>query len=395
MALESRNITYRDRWYGYGRPCGTPYYNRKVTNGTLVGYEYVESYRGQPETIKVGSKDRKVFHYFMRAKSLVSAKNAMYWCPPSGFTMFAEDYPMLPLAWFCDNPQLFETDGRGTLPYMGARCNALGEELREFAIRDVFMKAVSPRFEGAVFLAELDELLVGILKLLRGSFLTLTRRGHGVKTLRNIVMNPHELWLWWRYALMPAMLDAEDLITALKPDRMIDRVQDGSRIERTKISGLAEQDWSPYGWLPIQWECYFKTGVGSALDILKRFDPAPWGTSSWDVIRATWERIPFSFIFDWFVNVGDWLTSLRSLEIVYAQSYATYAVESRTYISAGANQTLTNGQWCDSFRMERIIDLEPPSNPLIDRRWRNCLRTIDLISLTIGMLKGILKQRRN
>jgi hypothetical protein len=135
-------------------------------------------------------------------------------------------------------------------------------------------------------------------------------------------------------------------------------------------------------------------GCGGAIDIYSRYDPHEWGTSAQDIVAAAWERIPFSFVADWFINVGDWLASLRSLEIAYAQSYATYAIESRTFLQEGTDVYMDESPVLYSYLQERIVNLEPPPFPLIDKKWANCTRMIDLISLTIGMLKGILKRRR-
>jgi hypothetical protein len=154
--------------------------------------------------------------------------------------------------------------------------------------------------------------------------------------------------------------------------------------------------YQPYysAWHPCNWNAKYKYGLGGAIDMYKRFDPHPWGFSNWDVLRATWERIPWSFVFDWFVNVGDWLASLRDIEIDYAQSYATFAIE--------AEVEYDYPNWYDEgkkftskvFLMDRIVDLELPTVPLVDKRWANCLRIIDSISLLVGTLKRVLTRRK-
>lgn len=397
--METRNIEYDGRYYGYGAPCQVTNNSGYLPSDILTRYEAVESYRGKPLFIEVCGKRRKMFNAFFREKFTLTGQTDMSWCPPGKPTLWAEHYPYKPIYNFCLGIGYAEW-GTGELPYMRTTLQELGEDLRDFAIRDMFAKATSPRFDGAVFLAELDETLVSVRKLLTGSFYALTRHAKGKGNIKNIILNPQDLWLWWRYALMPAMMDAEDLIAALEPAKVIDRVQDGGRIELTTLDGesIYWGHWQPTRIaMPCKWRCKYRGGYGGAMDIAKRFDPHPWGTSSWDVIRASWERIPFSFIADWFVNVGDWLASLRSLEIVYAQSYASYAVESWTTFAGDSPEyyCYVDGEaTAYNYIMERIIDLDPPSLPLVDKRWNNVLRTIDLISLTIGMLKNILTKRR-
>jgi hypothetical protein len=290
----------------------------------------------------------------------------------------------------------------GDLPLIGAYAlQKLGNELREHVIRDMYIKANSPRFNAAVFFAELDETVAEMHGLFKNAFGSLRRGALAKKNLKHMILNPEELWLWWRYALMPAMMDAEDLISLVMDKEVpIDRIRDGDRSEEpiteTGTCRLLRYGPSKNVVCSLPWEAKYTYGCGGALDILMRHDPAPYGTSAWDIVQAGWERIPFSFIFDWFVNVGDWLASLRKLEIAYAQSYATFAIESKVTFKGGSPWEIDAGESPEitTFLMERIVDIEPPSLPLIDRRWRNLTRTIDLFSLTIGILKGVLNRRK-
>jgi hypothetical protein len=322
------------------------------------------------------------------------------WCPSAGqsYNICATNYTFgnyfywLEASW----PGPFRYVRGDEIPFqLREQFDEYGDELREFVVKDLFNKALSPRFDGLVFLAELDETLVGLRDLLLGSLKSLFKAKEMRRNLGHIVMNPHELWLWYRYMLMPAILSAEDLLRAMKADRIIDRVQDGDRSkDPVKITGRAEYgpQWGLW-WIPLDFETEYTYGLGGALDISKRVDPHYWGFSNIDILRATWERIPFSFVADWFVNVGDYLTNLRKLEIVYAQSYATYAIDAKTKISY-PDHTEWNEHTIHSYRINRIVNLEPPRHPLIDKRWNNVLRSLDLISLTIGTLKGVLQRRR-
>jgi hypothetical protein len=270
----------------------------------------------------------------------------------------------------------------------------LGEEARNQVIKDMYVKVNSPRWDGAVFFAELAETVASVHLLLTGTIKTLLKANQGLKYAKHFALNPEELWLWWRYALMPAMLDAEDLIRALKPPKQIDRIQDG--LERKWEDTLFVTTGNWWYSIPAEWsvKAKYKLGSGGALDIISLNDPSEWGTSNWDVVRASWEIIPFSFIFDWFVNFGDWLTTLRDVEVVFAQSYATYAIEAEYEFEPLNGEMQGENPVIKVFRQERIIDVEPPRIPLVDRHWSNLLRKVDLITLTVGILKGILKKRR-
>jgi hypothetical protein len=194
---------------------------------------------------------------------------------------------------------------------------------------------------------------------------------------------------------MPAMMDAEDIMTAIEGHRKINRVQAGDSSEGwTEMSGTSHFIYGSVFPGDLNWVSKYKFRSGGAMDIVHRFDPNRWGTSSWDVVRAAWERTPWSFVADWFVNFGDWLASLREIELEVAQSYASIAIEAETKVSPGSG----NWHWSDSdvtFRtlfISRKVDIEPPALPLIDKRWRTINRTIDLISLTLALLKRSTKR---
>jgi hypothetical protein len=270
-----------------------------------------------------------------------------------------------------------------------------GDELREFVVRDLYIKANAPDFEGAVFLAELEETVTELHNIFKSAVKGLTKTSTGLKTLRHVALHPEELWLWFRYFLMPAMMDAEDIARAVKGTARIDRVQDGDRSDGfQEMSGTSYYTGTLCTTYACEWRSKYKYGLGGAIDIYSRNDPSHWGFQNWDVLRATWERIPWSFVADWFVNFGDWLASLRDANVSYAQSYASFAIEAETTVSFPEWHADKDEVVIRSFLQNRIIDLEPPSLPLIDRRWRNLNRTIDLISLLTAIIRRSTTRRK-
>lgn len=356
-------------------------------------YEYVDSYRGPMQFVEVRQKRRKKFHTFDRYRFLATqglwkmcdgTNVAVYEREP--IQRFMRDYYN-----FGDNSALVQGDKVHVSP---EALEELCEPYRDATIRDMFIKVNSPRFNTAVFLAELGETVGSIHLLLKGALGTLLKEGKALKYVKHFALHPEELWLWYRYALVPAMLDIEDFIAAIKPPKEIDRVQDGFRKEWDDYLHVHTGNWWYYQ--PAQWRVHaeYKLGVGGAMDILHRFDPSPWGTSAHDVLSAAWEIVPFSFIFDWFVNLGDWLASVREIDVSYAQSYATYAIEAKYDFESLNGEMLGENPQISVFRQRRVIELEPPSLPLVDKDWANVLRTVDLISLSAAILKSLLQKRR-
>jgi hypothetical protein len=380
----------------------------KASGYGQIGFEYVESYRGKPQYVKVQGKRRRKFQPFLRYRwhggedvyAEVCATNPCGGGDPYDYVGKITNFPFYTVRQRlnvadpeADKGTLWKGDPIPLFPYHMAE---LGNYYREFIIRDMYSKLNSPRFNVAVFLAELDETIVGIHGLFKNCLGSLLRTSTASKNLKHLILNPEELWLWWRYMLMPTMMDVEDLIKATKDRLPVDRIQDGDQIEPTIESGVFTVLGYGHGCVEIDipFDAEIKCGCGGAIDVLMMHDPSPWGTSSWDIIMASWERIPFSFIFDWFINVGDWLASLRDIETAIAQSYATYALDTKITVYDASPYVLQGKPEYTGFRMERITDVEPPSLPLVDKKWRNTLRTIDLISLSIGMLKSVLSRRK-
>jgi hypothetical protein len=344
--------------------------------------------------INVGGKRRKAFHPFTKYHRIYSPTEG-YHCNGGTGNFWAESYPHGFLEGYNYEPKAGKLVISDRLLVTSQQLYDKAEPYRQHVIADMYEKANSPRFDTAVFVAELEETLLSLKYLLTGTVKGLLKTSEALKYLKHFSLNPHELWLWYRYALLPAMLDAEDLIAAFKPQRLIDRIQDGNKFESKYVSTIETGVWANgmAPWLINDCEVVYKVGLGGALDILKRYDPSEWGVSAMDILRAGYEIIPLSFVFDWFLNVEKWLTSLRSVEIKYAQSYATFAIEA-THTFKDGNYYFIEPLVIRTFLMDRIIDVEPPRLPLVDKRWANCLRIIDLISLTIGLLKGVLTRRK-
>jgi hypothetical protein len=346
--------------------------------------------------IQVGNKKRAAFHAFNRYRMFISPeKQSGYYC--GSLNKYGENFMVS--NWIWSQPTWPNTTGTywsgDVCPFISkAALTNYGNYYRDFVVRDLFVKANAPVFDGAVFIAELQESLVEIKRILGHAVEGLHKTASLKAKLRHALLSPEELWLWWRYFLMPAMLDAEAIMQAINGRMRIERVQDGDRSDGYQsMEGTGYYHGLDPAGIACQWTSNYRYGAGGAIDMYTRFDPNPFGTSGWDVVRAVWERIPWSFVFDWFVNVGDWLASLREIDIDYAQSYATFAIEAETQVKFPQwvmdKETVTY----KALLIDRIIDLEPPAVPLVDKEWGRTLRYIDSISLTIGVLKRILTRR--
>lgn len=109
-----------------------------------------------------------------------------------------------------------------------------------------------------------------------------------------------QIWLTFRYGIMPNVYLVNDLIEAqAKP--LEEFVRFGQRrdidIEPPVVPG-----WETTGNLRGTLRCFNKRKFETALMASKEY--------SWNVAVTLWELVPLSFVIDWFVNIGDVLSVL-------------------------------------------------------------------------------------
>lgn len=364
---------------------------------------YVTSWRGPIETLRVGSKRRRLFRSFDLKKYDGAAYSKDTFCPPGASQRYTGHD--LVYGQFLHgmnsqkHPYPYASYFSGEFPmYWAEDIYDFVEPWRDEVERRLFLKLHEPRWDGAVFFGELGETLTSVRQILMGAVKAFTRAGKIIEITKHFALNSEELWLWYRYFLLPAMLDAQDLLDAIKPQASIDRVQTGmpKTIVRKEGSIFAATLLGHAFPMEIPWKQEFSYRAGGAIDIFKRTDPSEWGTSAVDVLRAGWEVIPFSFVFDWFVELGDFLTTLRNVDVDYAQSYATYAWDSQIIFYPGDNVEMSAKQGIiHQAVVNRKIDLKPPTHPKVNKEYFNVLRTVDAISLTVGIIKNILRGKKS
>jgi len=271
-----------------------------------------------------------------------------------------------------------------------------GANQRDYVIRDLYAKANSPRFNTAIFVAELGETLTGIKDLLKFAGKAFFRPSTQMKAAASLSKEPEGIWMWYRYALMPAILSINDVLEAMEKPTPVTKVRDGKKTAlklKGHLIGPVWWKWANPAQFNYDWKTDLSAGCGGALDIVSKDDPAPWGTGPVDVIAMFYEKARLSFVLNWLIGFEQWLNSLRPAGVEILQSYSTYAVNATTTFEEKGSGTLYGDATIKLFVTDRITDLQVPILPKIDPQWANCLRTVDAISLIIGMLKGILNKK--
>lgn len=211
-------------------------------------------------------------------------------------------------------------------------------------------------------------------------------------------------WLQYRYGIIPVVMDIQGLIKALK--RKATTPRQTVRGRSVRYSHWAEE------------ESYYFSGSGTAFydynhdhkvtaraycmieADLKHASARSFGIT--EIPLAVWELVPFSFVYDWFQNIGNWLEALTPklginilaegvsflseynlVRVVRAWSPATSgasmssvgyvgSADSRRIVKRGRTPSLTN-----------VLYRLPPLDIKI-----NVTRAIDAIALIVQLYTG-------
>lgn len=148
----------------------------------------------------------------------------------------------------------------------------------------------------------------------------------------------HKMWLEGRYGWRTLLYDMQDI------EKVISSLDDGRKRYRESI-GTTEQivvdDWPlpdlVYGSRTISFSRNASLTVGHRGTVVADISPPK---VMFNPIQTAWEKIPYSFIMDWVVNVGEWIASMSFLALstdykagagLYAQYQQVVSVDSQVW----------------------------------------------------------------
>lgn len=138
----------------------------------------------------------------------------------------------------------------------------------------------------------------------------------------SLLEDPARLWLEYRYGWSPLVLDIQDSLKAIYAQDLRDQLR---KQDYTRVFGLREGSanevtshvspsfgggkWSYQVAInhTFKAKAYAKYRVSRESGMLNRMNDF----GAFDVPRAAWELVPFSFVADWFIPIGDWLAAVQ------------------------------------------------------------------------------------
>lgn len=265
---------------------------------------------------------------------------------------------------------------------------------------EALAQAHSPNFNGSLFAVEAIKTLglfanpfVGIGRLL--AKMAKRKKALIAKGL-DVTVASSKAWLQYRYGWKPLMYDVRDLTTALLKSERVPGLVLRARAKRdlvfrnTSAQTLlwGNTSWKVYGTTRRDHHITVRAGVRYRItdSSLKQFRSSSLGLSLDNVVSTVWEVVPFSFVLDWFYNIGDWLRAITpapgiSIESTYVSTQQRryfHTIFDRMDVAkyAGSSVWTPNpgfGEYSKTvLYKDRVVNMPVPTHPII---------TPDLLSL--------------
>lgn len=250
-------------------------------------------------------------------------------------------------------------------------------------------------------LAEIDKALGTVPGIIKQGWKTVKRYG----LLRSRLKNAAGAYLGVRYGLMPMVSDVESIVKGIRKStgKVRQTYRAHASATRSKTESTAFSFAAAYTGVrttsssenitirAMSLNEYFATMLDNS-----GFDPKGLAT-------VAWELVPYSFVADWFVNIGDLLgalvpdfrmTQLGSCIVEkhdltsVASCVCNQALGSNTIIAAPRGSASMNAQW-----WSRTPGLDSPGLVIkSDFRFSNLTRALDAIALLVQQLRTAARQ---
>lgn len=213
-------------------------------------------------------------------------------------------------------------------------------------------------------------------------------------------------WLEYRYAWSPMVLgiyDAMDLLERqAEPRKHLTTVRKRAESVSVSTSSSSATHGRGQNWPVV---IVSTTTMTEAVYVVLTFTPKEnfWITLNdagiLNPAAIVWETIPFSFVADWFVGVGDFLNAQQALRLfAFKGGTATHVDEqelTRDYTHSAPNgytwcvSPSASHVGCGGMRFDRRVLSSSDLTPSLHAgKGLNCLRSLDAISLLYSMFRG-------
>lgn len=163
------------------------------------------------------------------------------------------------------------------------------------------------------------------------------------KALANLLSS---LWLQYQYAFRPVLLDIEAIVTELQDQSFSLRRTSRASAQKTIVATRSYT--SAFGGVSVDFTEEQRTVVSVRSGILYEasIDPSRQFGLHWtNLPSALWELTPWSFVADWFINVGDFLQAVVPKNAAILAEFSSIEVKTTVERKSGAARVSSGAPW--------------------------------------------------
>lgn len=246
------------------------------------------------------------------------------------------------------------TGGSVTYPVPWTSRDSSLSNARILASTQASANVLSPEVTGLVELAELTKTLQMLRSPLSG-LLTFFKR---VRESRHYLRHRYKYrslkeyiaayWLMYRYGIMPFVGTIDGIMQIVSKEKVSNRFTARGFASATYAQQNAPTITNTYSWSVATHSGNRKGSVTVRAGVLYEHTFTVgdrWGTNLSELPSAAYELVPFSFVADWFVNLGDYIRAISPKAGVRILSSWTTVVETLEYYSQESSTPRTVSNW--------------------------------------------------
>jgi hypothetical protein len=223
------------------------------------------------------------------------------------------------------------------------------------AVVKTLVKVADAKVNVAVALAEASktsDLILGTAKRIYEAYRAF-RKGDLKGVARNLNITPkrlHKSWLEYKYGWMPLLQDVKGSAEYFAQQNLVRplRFHCTSRVRETKSTSWQYTS-ARYGGGTVTGNYFLSSDLETRVTVWCELNSPHIATYQQlgltNPLLIAWELVPFSFVFDWFVGVGDYLTAMTSLQGVTVYRTLKSVTESDAHIYSQPPTTVVAGGW--------------------------------------------------
>jgi len=272
--------------------------------------------------------------------------------------------------------------------------------MASYSLAKAYAKMSEPDFDAGMILVELDETIHGLFhpldalrKYIR-NFNKMRRKGAGPHMTDTLNMLSGS-WLEWRYGITPLIIAVESAIKHFKDQSRTlqgQMLRKRGKVEKPRYVPPMSLGTAP-GYCSLSGDMAVEIQKKTVSSLYFNFtQPVTWqeryGLNILNAPALIWERVPLSFVLDWFLGVGLWLQSINLSDkrtVIGSTTSQKTTVTFRlpdTKVSFGANSYRCGSSAVLTYeKLERRVNQTPPLLPVVNPAFLSLQRRLDAATL--------------